>query len=84
MDVIWRQCSLAMIHIEHLTQCDALPSLIRYSKIKFHFLIRFTQPKITLLISFNSGQEIKYFIVSFVILAYKFTYIINTKFQCQS
>ena len=36
MTVIWRHCSLVRIHIEHLTQCDVLPSLIRYSKINWY------------------------------------------------
>ena len=36
MTVIWRHCSLVRIHIEHLTQCVALPSLIRYSKINWY------------------------------------------------
>ena len=35
MDVISRHCSLVRIHIEHLIHCDALPSLIRYSKINW-------------------------------------------------
>ena len=36
--------------------------------INSYFLIRFTQPKITLCFFINFGQECKYFIVSFVIL----------------
>ena len=47
------------------------------TKIKAHyFLIRFIQPEITFnLISFNSGQKYKYFIVSFIILGYVYSFV---------